>query len=105
MFEEWLKRDQGKNRSGKIVEQKFRRDVLPRLTGRDIADIGRRDCLDIIDAINDRGAPRQAQVTQAQLKRLFNWAIGRGIIKNNPLAGVERPGRPPSVIVSSTMPS
>jgi integrase len=92
VFEDWLKRDQAKNRSAAVTAKKMRKDVVPFLTGRDIADIDRRDCLNVVDAIVDRGAIIQARRIQAHLRRLFAWAMGRGIVTVNPLDGVDMPG-------------
>jgi integrase len=93
VFADWLKRDQAKNRSAKETEQKLRKDVLPFLTGREITDIGLRDCLNAIDPIVDRGAVVQACRVQANLRRLFAWAKGRGIVDKNPLDDVPLPGK------------
>ena len=92
MFEDWLKRDQAGNRSVEIQRKSIAKDVLPHWRGRDISTIGRRDCLDRIDALTDRGHPVGARRLHARLHRLFQWALGRGIVTINPLAGVEKAG-------------
>jgi len=83
---EWLKRDQAKNRCTAEVERALKRDVLPAFEGRSIATIGRRDVLDVLDAIVDRGAPIMARRTAADLHRFFRWAVGRGVIEASPMA-------------------
>jgi hypothetical protein len=55
VFEEWLKRDQAENRTRHVVEYRLRKYALPKWKGRQITDIKRRDVLDVIDAIADRG--------------------------------------------------
>jgi len=92
VFREWLQRDQGKNKSKAIVARMIERDVLPFWQDRQIADIGRRDVLDVRDAIEDRGAVTAARRVHAHLHRLFKWAVGRGIIESNPLADLPKPG-------------
>ena len=92
VFEEWLKRDQAGNRSVDKVRRSIEHHVLPHWKYRQIAEIGRRDVLDVIDAIADRGAPVNARRIQARLHRLFKWAVGRGIIEINPLADLPKPG-------------
>jgi integrase len=89
---EWLQRDQAKNRRAKAVARIIERDVTPAWGHRDIASIGRREVLDVIDAIVDRGAPIMARRTQAHLHRLFQWAVGRGIVESNPLVALPKPG-------------
>ena len=92
VFEEWLARDQKGNRSMPAVKQRIEREVLPHWGDRKISDIGRRDVLDAIDAVADRGAVIAARRLHQHLHRLFKWAVGRGIIESNPLADVPRPG-------------
>ena len=91
---EWLRRDQSKNRSLGEVERSLKRDVLPAFEGRSIVTIGRRDVLDVLDAIADRGSPVMARRTAAHLHRLFRWAVGRGIIAANPMADMPKPAAP-----------
>jgi integrase len=93
VFEEWMKRDQSNNRSQAVVRRNIERDVLPFWDGRQIGDIGRRDILDVIDAVVDRGSPVMARRLYASLHRLFKWAVGRGIIELNPVANLPKPGR------------
>jgi integrase len=69
--------------------------VLPALSHRQIADLGRRDVLDVIDAIVDRGSPVTACMVHAHLHRLFKWSVGRGIITSNPMADMPRPASVP----------
>src|SRR5262249_41239605 len=92
VFEEWLKRDQAENRTRHVVERRIKKYVLPKWQHRPIAEMGRRDCLDVIDAIADRGTVIMARRVHSLLHRLFAWSVGRGIIDVNPLANVDRPG-------------
>ena len=88
---EWLLRDQAKNRQVHIVTRMIERDVTPSWGHREIASISRRDVLDVIDAIVDRGSPVMARRVHGHLHRLFKWAVGRGIIESNPLADLPKP--------------
>jgi integrase len=92
VFEEWMRRDQADNRSVAKVRSRMQKNVLAHWQHRDITKIGRRDVLAVIDAITDRGAVTMARRVHSSLHRLFVWAVGRGIIEINPLAGLERPG-------------
>ena len=91
VFHEWLKRDQSKNRSHDSVKRLIENDVLPNWEHRQIGDIDRRDVLDVIDSVVDRGSPIAASRLHAHLHRLFRWSVGRGIIKSNPMADMPRP--------------
>jgi integrase len=89
---QWILRDQAKNKSRGIVARMIDVNVLPAWEYRQIGDIGRRDVLDVIDAIVDRGAVITARRVQAHLHRLFRWAVGRGIVESNPVADLPKPG-------------
>jgi integrase len=65
--------------------------VLPRLRGRSVREITRRDILDVLDRVVDNGAPISANRTLAAVRKLFNWAVSRDIIAVSPCAGVKPP--------------
>jgi integrase len=91
---EWLKRDQSDNKPSSIyaVKRVIEYDLLPAWGNRRIDQIGKRDVLDLLDGIIDRGAPSKASRTYAHLSCFFRWCLGRDIIAVNPMASVPRPG-------------
>jgi integrase len=89
---EWLKRDQADNRSYREVERIVMRELIPVWGHRPVDDLGRRDVLDLIDGIVDRGAVTMARRVQAYVHRLFKWALGRGIVDTNPASSLPMPG-------------
>ena len=89
---EWLKRDQADNRSHGAVVRLFNRDVLPYWQHKPIAEITRRDALELIDRVVDRGSPVMARRLHAHVHRLFEWAVGRGIIEVNPMHRLPKAG-------------
>jgi integrase len=90
--EEWLQRDQAKNRTREHTKRALEREVLPHWGHRNVGDIGRRDVLDLVDGIADRGHVTQARRVHGHLHRLFTWAVGRGIVEQNPLLSLPKPG-------------
>lgn len=90
--DEWLKRDQAGNRSYGEVKRTIDRDVKPAWKGRPVSSIGRRDVLELIDKIADRGAETLARRVHAYLHRMFRWCVGRGIVEANPVADLPKPG-------------
>jgi integrase len=90
--QEWFRRDQSKNKTKDAVKRLIAKDVLPAWGHREITDIGRRDVLDLIDGIADRGAIITARRVHAHVHRLFRWAVGRGIIESNPASDLPKPG-------------
>ena len=93
VFREWLRRDQARNRSFRSVENALRNHALPRLKGKRIDAIRRKDILRILDGLVDAGAPIQANRVLAYLRRLFNWALERDLVTANPVAGMKPPSR------------
>jgi integrase len=69
----------------------FENHVLPRWRGRDINSITRRDVIELLDSIVDGGKPIAANRTLAAVRKLFNWALQRGIIEATPVSLVEMP--------------
>jgi integrase len=86
---------EGKERAKSYIDDTratFANHVLPRWRGRDIKTITRRDVIELIDAIVDAGKPVAANRTLAAIRKLFNWAVQRGIIEASPVTLVEMPG-------------
>ena len=91
VLEDWLARDQHKNRTEHEIRLKMAKDVLPVWSDRKITEIGKRDVLDVLDAVVDRGAPQTARKLHAYLHRLFKWCVGHGILEVNPVADLDMP--------------
>lgn len=89
---EWLMRDQAKNKSRREVQRIVNRELIPAWGQRPVPEITRRDILDLIDGIADRGSPIMARRVLAYVHRLFKWAVGRGIIDTNPATDLPKPG-------------
>jgi integrase len=88
--ERYLKRN---TRRWRDAEQMLARDVLPALGKRPIASITRRDVLDVVDAVVDRGSPVAANRCLSLIRRFLNWAVGRAIVTTNVAAGIKKPHR------------
>src|SRR5262249_504175 len=72
----------GKEGAPRYIEEtrrNFAKHVLPRWHGRDVRGITRRDVIELLDAIVDEGKPVAANRTLAAVRKLFNWALQRGI--------------------------
>jgi len=89
---DWLKRDQGDNRSHDEVKRVLEKEAVAKWGDRRIAEITRREIAELIDGIADRGAITAARRCHAHLHRLFRWAVGRGIIELSPMAYLPKPG-------------
>jgi len=85
----------GKGRAPRYVEEtrrNFNNHVLPCWRGREIRSVTRRDVIDLLDGIVEAGKPVAANRTLAAVRKMFNWALQRGIIDASPVSLVEMPG-------------
>ena len=82
-----------KNRDWRETARLLNREFVPHLTGRDVRAIKRAELLIVIDAIVARGSTGGAIHALAAIRRLFNWAVERGVIEHSPVLGLKPPGR------------
>jgi integrase len=68
-----------KQRKGLEVARDIEREFISRWGKRPITDITQRDVIKVIDAAVERGSPYQAHNLLGHVRRLFNWAIARGV--------------------------
>jgi len=87
--EQWCKR---RNRSWKEQERLLRRYVLPAWQGRTLDSITRADVIALVDRVA-AATPIQGNRVLAVCKRLFSWALDRGIIEHHPAARLAPPAR------------
>jgi hypothetical protein len=64
---EWLKRDQSHNRSYHEVKRILEKEILPAWGHRQVDELGRRDILDLVDGIADRGAKGLLEAAPAEM--------------------------------------
>src|SRR3546814_19126729 len=56
---------------------------------RRVQEIARRDIRELIDGIEERGAPVAANRTLAAVRKMFNWAVERDIPDASPVDGIQ----------------
>jgi integrase len=91
---EWIRRDQSKNAASTIHGVLRTVDVYlaPVWGARRVDTITKRDVIELLEGIIDRGIPVKARRVHALLHRFFKWCVGREIISQHPMAGLESPG-------------
>jgi integrase len=88
---EYLARWAGRKRDGgKADRRALEKDVLPAIGDLPISGVTRRDVVRVLDKIGDRGAPVMANRTHALVRRLFNFALARGLLAISPVVKIER---------------
>jgi integrase len=56
-------------------------------------DVTRRDVIELVSEMVDRGAPVAANKTLQMAKTFFTWCVGKAIIDRSPCEGVKQPTR------------
>lgn len=80
-------------RSWQEDERLIKRELLPEWRTIKAKDISRRDVIELLDKVLERGAPIQANRLLALIRKIYNWAIGRDIVNFNPCTQVKAPGK------------
>ena len=78
VVEEFASRHLSRKRTGHVVGQLLRRELVSRWGGRPITDINRADVIGMVEAIGDR-SPSAARQTWLYTTRLFGWALSRDV--------------------------
>src|SRR5712691_3215067 len=76
-----LRRDR---KSPDEAERTLRVDVIPYLGQLKARDVKRRDVVEVIEKIVDRGAPIMANHTTSIVKQMFKFGVIKGILESNP---------------------
>ena len=82
-----------RKRSWKEDERILNKDVVPRWGKRKAQDITRRDIILLLDEIVDRGALIQANRTLATIRKMYSFAMGRGILESSPCVAIPAPSK------------
>ena len=81
------------NRSAGEVSRLLRREIGKAWTGKSIHDITKRDVVEVISAIELRGAPVAANKTLKSIKTFLRWCVGRAVLDQSPAEGVPLPAK------------
>ena len=81
------------NRSAAEISRLLHREVGTPWAGRSIHEIGKRDVVEVISAIEQRGAPAAANKTLKSIKTFLRWCVGRAILDQSPVEGVPLPSK------------
>ena len=78
-------------RSGRELMRILQRDLVDRLGSRSVHSISKRDIIDVVNAVVDRGSPVAANKTLKVVRAFFGWCVGRAILERSPCDGVRAP--------------
>jgi integrase len=93
LLETFITQRLSQNRSGGEISRLLRREVGKPWAGRSIHEISKRDVVEVVSAIEQRGAPVAANKTLKSLKTFLGWCVGRAVLDQNPAEGVPLPSK------------
>ena len=82
-----------RNRSAGEIARLLRREVGMAWNGKSIHEISKRDVVEVISAIEQRGAPIAANKALKSIKTFLRWCVGRAVIDQSPAEGVPLPAK------------
>ena len=82
-----------RKRSWKEDKRILYKDVVPRWGKRKAQDVARRDIILLLDEIVERGALIQANRTLATIRKMYSFAMGRGILESSPCVAIPAPSK------------
>ena len=91
LLESFIAQHLSQNRSAGEVSRLLRREVGKAWTGKSIHEITKRDVVEVISAIEQRGAPVAANKTLKSIKTFLRWCVGRAVLDQSPAEGIPLP--------------
>jgi integrase len=80
-------------RTGRRDRQAIDKDVLPIIGRMKAAAVTRRDIGRITERMVARGVTTGASRTFEIVRKMFSWAVGKGLLEGNPCLGMQKPFR------------
>ena len=93
VLETFIAQRLSQNRSGDEIARLLRREVGKPWSGRSIHEISKRDVVEVVTAIEQRGAPVAANKALKAIKTFLRWCVGRAVLDQSPAEGVPLPSK------------
>jgi integrase len=93
LVEAFILQHVSKNRSAGDISRMLRREVVSRWAGRSVHDVKKRDVIDLVGEVVQRGTPIAANKLLKTIKTFFTWCVGRAVLELSPAAGIPLPGK------------
>ena len=91
LLESFISQRLAQNRSAGEISRLLRREVGKPWAGRSIHEISKRDVIEIVAAIERRGAPAAANKALKSIKTFLSWCVGRAILDQSPAEASSSP--------------
>jgi integrase len=92
LLEAFIAQHVSQNRSAREITRLLRRE-LAGWAGRSIHEIRKRDIIEVVTTIEERGAPMAANKTLKTVKTFLHWCVGRAVLDQSPADGVPLPAK------------
>ena len=93
LLESYIAQRLSQNRSAGEISRLLRREIGKAWTGKSIHEITKRHVVEVISAIEQRGAPAAANKTLKSIKTFLRWCVGRAVLDQSPAEGVPLPAK------------
>ena len=93
LLETFIAQHVSQNRSAGEISRLLRREVGKPWGTRSIHEISKRDVVEVISAIEQRGAPVAANKALKSIKTFLRWCVGRAVLDQSPAEGVPLPAK------------
>ena len=84
LLETFISQHVSQNRSAGEMSRLLRREIGKTWGPRSIHEINKRDVVELISAIEQRGAPIAANKTLKSIKTFLRWCVGRAVLDQSP---------------------
>jgi integrase len=93
LLEAYIAQHVSQRRSGAEISRLLRREIGKAWGSRSIHEITKRDVVEVIAAIEQRGAPIAANKTLKTIKTFLRWCVGRAVLDKSPAEGIPLPAK------------
>src|SRR3954452_2095128 len=93
LLEAFIAQHVAQTRSAREICRILRREIKPAWGSRSIHELTKRDVIDLVSAIEHRGAPVAANKALKTAKTFFRWCAGRALLDRSPADGVPLPSK------------
>jgi integrase len=91
LLEAFIGQHHSHNRSGREISRLLRRELGTTWGTRSIHELSKRDVIDLVSKIEERGAPIAANKALKAIKTFLRWCVGRAVLDQSPADGIPLP--------------
>jgi integrase len=93
LLEAFIVQHVSKNRTAGETSRRLRRELGTTWGSRSIHEIKKRDIVEVVAGIEQRGAPIAANNTLKAIKTFLRWCVGRAVLDQSPADGIPMPSK------------